>query len=191
VRRAALIPVALTLVLAFTLRACGESSISADLAPGVRASFKHKIIVEEETWPSTIAESREGRALLELEARGGFRLHVRVREHPGDYLICIIYVDGEGQLSLDRDAAFVLDYGDREVESIEVLFTDSPLEMRVFSTGEETIVLTRNSDEYSKARSGGYLAAVRFPRDSLPEGGRWVPDSFELRGGYCDEGARG
>jgi len=116
---------------------------------------------------------------------------VRVREHPGDYLICIIYVDGEGQLSLDCDAAFVLDYGDREVESIEVLFTDSPLEMRVFSTGEETIVLTRNSDEYSKARSGGYLAAVRFPRDSLPEGGRWVPDSFELRGGDCDEGARG
>ncbi len=119
---------------------------------------------------------------------GGFRLHVRVRENPDDYLICVIYVEGSERLVLDHECRFVLRYGDREIESTEILFTDGPAERRVFSTSDDTIVLTTDSDGYAKARSGGYLAAVRFPRGSLPTGGRWAPDSFELRGGDRDEG---
>lgn len=188
-RWTAIIATSVVLLLAITGRAAREDSITGDLSPGVRASFKHKIIVEQETWPSALMETRAGRAALELEARGGFSLHVRVRERPGDYVICVIYVDEGGRLVLDESSRFAFGYGDAEVESTEILLTDSIEERQVFSTCEETIVLTGRSDRYAKARSGGYLAAVRFPRGSLPGGGKWVPHSFDLRGGECDADA--
>ena len=184
------IPLALIFVLAFFARARGERSIEDDVGPGVRASFKHKIVIEEETWPSALVDTRAGRALMELEARGGFQLHVRVRENPDDYVICVLYVVGDGRLVLDETTRFVFRYGDRVVESTEILLTDGPLEERVYTTREDTIVLTEHSPAYAKVKSGGYLTAVRFPEDSLPDGGEWVPDSFELRGGDCDEDVR-
>jgi len=164
-----------------------ESITSRDVRPGVRASFKHRVIVEEETWPSALMETRAGRALLRLEAEGGFRLHVHVREHPGDYLICVLYIDDEGRLVLDDASRFVLTYGDRRVESLEILFTDGPAERRVYSTRNGPIVLSGDGRIYARARSGGYLAAVRFPKDALPDDGEWVPDAFALRGGECRE----
>lgn len=188
-RWTAIIATSVVLLLTMSGNAAREGSITGDLSPGVRASFKHKIIVEQETWPSALMETREGRAALELERRGGFRLHVRVREEPGDYVVCVIYVDDGGRLVLDRNSRFVFRYLDTEVESAEILLTDSIEERQVFSSCEETIVLTARSQMYAKVRSGGYLAAVRFPKGSLPGGGNWVPCSFVLRGGECDADA--
>jgi hypothetical protein len=181
--------IALLLLLPATrAQAAREPSITGDVAPGVRASFKHKIMIEEETWPSVLSETRAGKEVLRLEAAGGFRLHVRVRRNPADYIICVIYVDEGGRLVLDESTSFVFRYGEHEIESTEVLLTDGPKELKVFSSNEERIVLTADSRRYAKARSGGYLAAVRFPRDSLPPGfGSWVPDSFNLRGGEYRE----
>lgn len=190
-RWTAIIAASVVLLLTMPGSAAREGSITGDLSPGVRASFKHKIIIERETWPSALMETREGRAALALEERGGFRLHVRVREEPGDYVICVIYVDRGGRLVLDGTSRFVFGYGETEVESTEILLTDSIEERQVFSTCEETIVLTERSSRYAKVRSGGYLAAVRFPRGSLPGGGKWVPQSFDLRGGECDADAAG
>ena len=172
-----------TLLFALATPAAREVGITADLSPGVRASFKHKIIIEEETWPSALMQTRAGRAALELEARGGFQLHVRLRENPDDYIIAVIYVDEDRKIVLDRNARFVFVYGGREVESTEILMTDSIEERRVFSSNETTMVLTSRSPQYARVRSGGYLVAVRFPENSLPEGRGWVPDVFELRGG--------
>jgi hypothetical protein len=191
VRKYRFIPAALILVLAFLAPAHGEDTITRDVTPGVRASFKHRIEIERETWPSALQETRAGRAMIQLEAMGGFRLHVRVRENPDDYLVCVIYVDGDARVVLDRNTRFVFDYGEQEVESTEILFTDGPAEKRVYSTSDGTIVLTNDSTQYAKARSGGYLAAVRFPGNSLPREGRWVPNSFELRGGEQHAEARG
>lgn len=188
-RWTAIIATSVVLLLAMSGNAAREGGITGDLSPGVQASFKHKIVVEQETWPSALMETREGRAALALEERGGFRLHVRVREEPGDYVICVIYVDVGGRLVLDRSSRFVFTYQDIDVESTEILLTDSIEERRVFSTCEETIVLTDRSSMYAKVRSGGYLAAVRFPKGSLPQGGKWVPCSFALRGGECDADA--
>ena len=130
--------------------------------------------------------------MLRLEAAGGFRLHVRVRRNPADYIICVIYVDKGGKLVLDEGTSFVFRYGPHEVSSTEILLTDSPEERRVFSTNEGRVVLTPDSTRYAKARSGGYLAAVRFPVNSLPAGyGSWVPDSFDLRGGGHSEESSG
>ncbi len=184
--RTAIIATSAVLLFAIPGHAAREGSITGDLNPGVRASFKHRIIVEQETWPSALMETREGRVALELEERGGFRLHVRVRETPGDYVVCIIYVEGDGRVALDGSSSFVFHYDDRSVQSGEILLTDSIEERSVWSTREDTIVLTNNSSMYAKVRSGGYLTVVRFPRDSLPGGGGWVPSSFELRGGKCD-----
>jgi hypothetical protein len=182
-----LIAIALLLP-AVASQAAREPSITDDILPGVRASFKHKIEIVEETWPSALSETRAGKEVLRLEAAGGFRLHVRVRRNPDDYIICVIYVDEGGRLVLDESTSFVFRYGDYEIESTEILLTDGPRETKVFSSNEEPIVLTDDSRRYAKARSGGYLAAVRFPRDSLPKGfGSWVPDSFTLRGGEQSE----
>ena len=185
---ALIIATSVTLLIAPTLCAAREDGITADLSPGVRASLKHKIIIEEETWPSALMETRAGRAALELEARGGFRLHVRVRENPDDYVIAVIYVSDEGTLILDESSRFVLVYDGREVESTEILMTDSIQERTVWSSLETPIFLTSRGDRYARVRSGGYLAAVRFPKNSLPKGRGWVPDAFELRGGdRCED----
>jgi hypothetical protein len=165
-----------------------EDSITGEIVPGVRASFKHRIDVVSETWPSALMETAGGRACLDLESKGGFRLHARVRECPGEYLICVIYVGDGTKLVLGRDTRFVLLYGNRRVESDEILLTDGPEERRVYSSKEDPIVLTDHSKTYAKARSGGFLAAVRFSGGSLPTKGSWVPDSFVLRGGDVHEG---
>ena len=179
----------LLITLASTAHAGQDPSITGDVSPGVRASFKHKIIIEEETWPSALSETMAGKEALRLEAAGGFQLHVRVRLNPDDYIICVIYVEEGGTLVLDEGTSFVFRYGDIEIESTEVLLTDSPQETKVFSSLEQSIVLTRDTNRYAKAQSGGYLTAVRFPGDSLPKGyGSWVPDSVGLRGGgYREE----
>lgn len=186
-----LIATALTFALFLTAlaQAGPEASVSQDVRPGIRASLKHRVIVEQETWPSALMETRAGRALLRLEAEGGFRLHVHVREHPGDYLICVIYMSERDRLVLDEASRFVLRYGDTEVESLEILFTEGPAERRVYSTLDGPIVLSGSGRSYARARSGGYLAAIRFPKDALPEGGEWVPDAFSLRGGEGLENA--
>jgi hypothetical protein len=169
-----------------------EPSITSEIAPGVSASFKHKIAIVEETWPSALSETHAGREVLRLEEAGGFRLHARVRTNPDDYIICVIYVDEGGRLVLDESTSFVFRYGPHEIASTEILLTDSPDERKVFSTNEERVVLTPDSTRYAKARSGGYLAAVRFPVNSLPAGyGSWVPDSFDLRGGGHSEESSG
>lgn len=125
--------------------------------------------------------------MIRLEHRGGFRLHVRVRENPGDYVICIVYVEADGELILNENSRFVFLYGDQEVESKEILLTDSVLERRVFSNMEETVFLTEDNGRYAKVRSGGYLTAVRFDEGSLGGDRGWIPDGFELRGGEYDE----
>jgi len=176
------------LISAVSAHAGREPSITGHIGPGVRASFKHKIIIEEETWPSALSETRAGREVLRLEAAGGFRLHTRVRTNPDDYIICVVYLEEGERLVLDESTSFVFRYGDHEISSTEILLTDGPKEMRVFSTAEERIVLTSDTTRYARARSGGYLMAVRFPGRSLPPGyGSWVPDSFALRGGGHNE----
>ncbi|MFH1502771.1 MAG: hypothetical protein ABIG03_06960 [Candidatus Eisenbacteria bacterium] len=189
--RTAIIATSVALLFATCGHAAREGGIAGDLSPGVRASFKHRIIVEQETWPSSLMETREGRVALELEARGGFRLHVRVRENPGDYVVCIVYVEGGGRVVLDEASSFIFHYEDRSVESTEILLTDSIEERSVWSTSDSAVVLRDDSSMYAKVRSGGYLTIVRFPRGSLPGGGGWVPGSFELRGGECDAYAQG
>jgi hypothetical protein len=184
--------VLLLLISAVCAQAGREPSITSDIGPGVRASFKHKIEIVEETWPSALAETHAGRQALRLEQEGGFKLHVRVRTNPDDYIICVIYVDEGGRLVLDEGTSFVFRYGDHEIESTEVLLTDSLKETKVFSTNEEMVVLTPDTTRYAKASSGGYLAAVRFPENSLPAGfGSWVPDAFDLRGGGHSEESSG
>ncbi len=175
------------ILLAPSAWAGGGDSISREVAPGVTAAFKHKILVERETWPSALEETRAGREMIRLEHRGGFRLHVRVRETPGDYVVCIVYVDDGGELVLDKDSRFVFRYGGREIESREILLTDSIFEKRVFSNAEETVFLTEDNGRYAKVRSGGYLTTVRFDKGSLAGDRGWIPDAFELRGGGCDE----
>ncbi len=189
-RRSAFLLLTITVLLAVPPRAGGEGSVTCALSPGVRASLKHKIIVEQETWPSALVETRAGRELLRLEEAGGFRLHVRVRQKPGDYVVCVIYVDEGGKLVLDGGSRFVLAYGAHRVESTEVLFTDSLAERRVYSTKDAPIVLTARTTAYAKAASGGYLAIVRFPDGSLPDDREWLPDSFALRGGEVSEDAQ-
>ena len=189
-------PNALTVMLLLLPAVCAhagrEPSITADVRPGVSASFKHKIAIAEETWPSALAETHAGRQALRLEKAGGFKLHTRVRTNPDDYIICVIYVDEGGRLVLDESTSFVFRYGPHEIESTEVLLTDGPKETRVFSSREETVVLTSDTTRYGKSQSGGFLAAVRFPGDSLPAGtGSWVPDSFDLRGGGHSEESSG
>lgn len=182
----------LLLITAVCARAGREPAISGDISPGVRASFKHKIAIEEETWPSVLSETLAGREALRLEAAGGFRLHVRVRTDPADYIICVIYVDENGKLVLNEGTSFVFRYGDHEIESTEILLTDGPLETKVYSTKDDVIVLAPDSRRFARTRTGGYLAAVRFPENSLPAGyGSWVPDSFELRGGGYREESSG
>ena len=44
-------------LLAVPPRAGGEGSVTSVLSAGVRASLKHRIIVEQETWPSALAET--------------------------------------------------------------------------------------------------------------------------------------
>lgn len=184
------IGIALLIIASLTAWAGDASTITDELTPNVRASFKHRIIIEQETWPSALMETRAGRAMLKLERAGGFRLHVRIRENPDDYLICIIYVDEGGRVVLDESTRFVLTYGDRTVSSTEILLTDGPLEREVYSTRECAAVLTPDSDMYARVRSGGYLTAVRFDRGELPHGEGWVPDGFELvRGGERNEEA--
>jgi hypothetical protein len=170
-------------LLAVPPRAVGEGSVTCALSPGVRASLKHMIVVEQETWPSALAETRAGREALRLEEAGGFRLHVRVRETPGDYVVCVIYVDGGASLVLDGDSRVVLAYGSRRLPSSEILLTDDIRETRVFSASDAPIVLTADATRYAKAASGGFLTIVRFPDGTLPQGRDWLPDSFELRGG--------
>jgi hypothetical protein len=184
--------VTLLLLTAVSAHAGREPSITGEIAPGVSASFKHKIAIAEETWPSALSETHAGRQALRLEKAGGFRLHVRVRTNPDDYIICVIYVDEGGRLVLDESTSFVFRYGPHEITSTEILLTDSPKETKVYSTSEERVVLTPDSIRYAKASSGGYLAAVRFPENSLPAGyGSWVPDSFDLRGGGHSEESSG
>jgi len=184
----AAIGIVLLTIISLTARAGDASTITEQLAPGVRASLKHRIIIEQETWPSALMETRAGRAMLELEDAGGFRLHVRIRENPDDYLICVVYVDEGAKIVLDEATRFILRYGDTTVESSEMLMNDGPKERSVFSTLEHAVVLTPDSTLYAKVRSGGYLTAVRFPSGSLPGGGAWVPDGFELsRGGERNE----
>jgi len=190
-RRSAFLLLALAVTLAVPPRAGGEGSVTCAVSPGVRASLKHRIVVEEETWPSALMETRAGRELLKLEAAGGFRLHVHVRETPGDYLVCVIYVDDGGRVVLDDASRFVLRYGATRIESDEILLTNDITEREVFSTREEAVVLTSRSTRYARVASGGYLAIVRFPDDSLPRNRDWIPDSFELRGGECNESAAG
>ncbi|MBD3367516.1 MAG: hypothetical protein GF405_04995 [Candidatus Eisenbacteria bacterium] len=179
----AAIGIALLIIISLTARAGDATSITAELSSGIRASFKHRIIVEQETWPSALMETRAGRAMLKLERAGGFRLHVRIRENPDDYLICVIYVDGGAGLVLDETSRFALFYDGTCVESTEILLTDSPKEYEVWSTLQTPVVLTSESTLYAKVRSGGYLTAVRFPKGALPDGNDWVPDRFELRRG--------
>jgi len=176
------IGIALLIVASLTAWAGDASTITDELTPNVRASFKHRIIIEQETWPSALMETRAGRAMLKLERAGGFRLHVRIRENYDDYLICIIYVDEGGRVVLDESTRFVLSYDDRTVSSTEILLTDGPRERKVYSTREQAVVLTPDSDMYATVRSGGYLTAVRFDHGDLPDGD-WVPDGFELRRG--------
>lgn len=184
--RTAIIATSAVLLFAICGHAAREGSITGDLSPGVSASFKHKVVIEQEAWPSALMETREGRAALELEARGGFRLHVRVRENPGDYVVCVFYLEDDGRVVFDEFTSLVFHYDDRSVESIEILLTDSIEERSVWSSSDDTVVLTSNSTMYAKAQSGGYLAVVRFPGGSLPSSGSWVPGSFELRGGEAD-----
>jgi len=182
----------LLLLLAARAEAGREPSISGEVVPGVSASFKHKIAIVEETWPSALSETHAGRQALRLEKAGGFKLHARVRNNPDDYIICVIYVDEGERLVLDGGTSFVFRYGPHEIASTEVLLTDGPKEERVFSTTEETVVLTADTTRYAKAQSGGFLSAVRFPGNSLPAGtGSWVPDSFDLRGGGHSEESSG
>jgi hypothetical protein len=180
------------LLIAVSADAGREPSTTGDVGPGVTASFKHKIAIVEETWPSALSETYAGRQALRLERAGGFKLHTRVRSNPDDYIICVIYVEQGGRLVLDESTSFVFRYGDHEIASTEVLLTDGPTETRVFSTNDEPVVLTAETTRYCRAQSGGFLAAVRFPGNSLPAGhGSWVPDSFDLRGGERDEESSG
>jgi hypothetical protein len=189
-RRSAFLLLTTVVLLAVPPRADGEDSVTCALSSDVRVSLKHRIVVEQETWPSALVETRAGRELLRLEEAGGFRLHVRVRETPGEYVVCVIYVDEGGRLVLDGDTRLVLAYGDHRVVSSEFLFTDNIAERRVYSTKDAPVVLTDRTTTYAKAASGGYLAIVRFPDESLPEDREWLPDSFELRGGEGSEDAQ-
>jgi len=189
-RRSAFLLLTMTVLLAVPPRADGEGSVACALSPGVRVSLKHKIIVEQETWPSALVETRAGRELLRLEEAGGFRLHVRVRETPGDYVVCVIYVDEGGKLVLDGTSRLVLAYGNHRVLSTDFLFTDSIAEKHVYSTRDAPVVLTAGTTKYARAASGGYLAIVGFPDGSLPDDREWLPDSFELRGGEGSEDAQ-
>jgi hypothetical protein len=182
-RRSSLYLLAMVTLLAVPPRAVGEGSVTCELSPGVRASLKHRIVVEEETWPSALAETRAGRELLRLEEAGGFRLHVRVRETPGDYVVCVIYVDEGARLVLDEGSRVELAYGSRRLRSSEILLTDDITERRVFSASDGPVVLTADATRYAKAASGGFLTIVRFPDGTLPQGRDWLPDSFGLRGG--------
>jgi hypothetical protein len=173
----------LMMILALNAEAGRKQSIEREVAPGVIAAFKHKVIIEEETWPSALSETRAGRECIRLESRGGFLLHARIRENPDDYVMCVVYIEDGGSLELCDDCRFVFRYGDREVSSKEMLLTDSILEKRVFSTLESRVVLTEESGSYAKVKSGGYLVAVRFDEGALDGRGGWVPDSFELRRG--------
>ena len=130
-----------------------------------------------------MAETRAGREALRLEEAGGFRLHARVRETPGDYVVCVIYVEEGSRLVLDGDSHLVLAYGSRRLRSSEILLTDDIREMRVFSASDGPVVLTPDATRYARAASGGFLTVVRFPDGALPQGREWLPDSFELRGG--------
>jgi hypothetical protein len=188
-RRRAFLLLTIVVLLAVPPRAGGEDSVTCALSSGIRFSLKHRIVVEQETWPSALVETRAGRELLRLE-EAGFRLHVRVRETPGEYVVCVIYVDEGGRLVLDGDSHLVLAYGNHRVMSAEFLFTDDIAERRVYSTKDASIVLTDRTTTYAKAASGGYLAIVRFPDGSLPEDREWLPDSFELRGGEGSEDAQ-
>ncbi len=189
-RRRAFLLLTIVVLLAVPPRAGGEDSVTCALSSGVRVSLKHRIVVEQETWPSALVETRAGRELLRLEEAGGFRLHVRVRETPGEYVVCVIYVDEGGRLVLDGDSRLVLAYGSHRVLSTEFLFTDNIAERRVYSTKDASVVLTDRTTTYAKVASGGYLAIVRFPDESLPEDREWLPDSFELRGGEGSEDAQ-
>lgn len=189
-RRSAFLLLTIAVLLAVPPRAGGEGSVTCALSPGVHASLKHRVVVEEETWPSALAETRAGREALRLEEAGGFRLHVRVRETPGDYVVCVIYVDEGGKLVLDGGSRLVLAYGEHRVLSTEFLFTDNITESHVYSTRDAPVVLTARTTEYAKGESGGYLAIVGFPKGSLPEDREWLPDSFELRGGEGSEDAQ-
>ena len=182
-RTLAVTAIIVLLFLALGAQAGRQESIERQVAPGVIAAFKHKVEIPEETWPSILSQTRAGRECIRLESRGGFLLHVRIRENPDDYVMCVMYVDEGGRLELCDDCEFVFRYGDREVVSKEMLLTDSVFERRVFSTLETPVVLTEESSHYARVRSGGYLVAVRFEQGALGGENGWVPDSFELRRG--------
>jgi len=176
-----LLSIGLILICAMTATAGGDYALRQDLDDGITIYLRSSMI-SEDFWLGNRDKGEQ-----DAVAAGYARQHVYIADHDGLYVWTHFHVSGDACLVLEQGDRLVFRYEDgREVVSEELVFTDSWIERQVFSTAEQMIVLTADSDVYGRTRRGGYLAAVRFLKGSLGRDGEWgyeVPVSVGIRKG--------
>jgi len=153
------------------LAACASArgyALVQDMEGGGAIRLRGKVI-SEEFWLGN-RDSNEQEAVR----RGGWLMHVYMAENIDDYVWCLFDVGENASLMFDENTrlAFVYEDGSRVV-SEELIFADGYKETQIFVTTNEVVGLTAGPSRYGRSRHGGFLAAVRFARGSLPSGGKW------------------
>lgn len=146
------------------------------LAPGVTIAIKE--IVE----PATCWAVNYDSAQAECAEAGGMQLHRYIREHPGDWLACVVYEETEQVFALTEHDTLVLTWADgRTARSVECITAEGPAERKVQTTRTGVVCLSAKAT--MPTRSGGYLLMVGFVAGALPRAhGKVVfPESVERR----------
>lgn len=129
---------------------------------------RKRVDTPEMCWPSAWhGQGLEGKALLKARELGGMKLRQYMLEHDGDYLSFGVAVKSGSQWLIDEGTRLVLVYEDARVTSLELLTTDSQLEMEVYSNTQGPIVLDPEENSYFRANDGRFLVVARFPEGSL------------------------
>ena len=148
-----------------TTPACASDSFEVSPKQGAVIVGKH-LVKERELWTITWPE-----AIQDLERRGGMKLRAEMRENWDDYVLSVLYLDDGVWFDFTRDNTLVLRYGEIEVASLECLAAGDAREMTLYYASRNELYFDDTWDPTTK--SGGYLLAFRFDKDSLPRGGQW------------------
>ncbi len=155
--------------------------VQCQVRDGVTLGLRKRVDTPEMCWPSAWNDGgRRGRAWLQARELGGMQLRKYILENPGDYVSCQVAIKEGESWVIDETTRLVLFCAGERFESLELLSTESQLEMHVFTNRTAPIVLEPDKSDYFRSNDGMFLIVARFPEGCFGAKGHDLPKPARL-----------